>query len=473
MRYLLQVLFIVFTANHLCAEDISTGDFTAGYYLEVTGEGAIYSLEIPQEVYRTVTRSDLGDIRVFNNAGEVVPHGLKNVKSDPDSGRTREPVPFFPMYGEVGGDIPVGVSVQVGVAGVGKSHDGTIVSINPPPGKGSADRQLKGYLLDMSQLARSPKNLEFQWSSDSQSSVVKVELQQSDNLVSWSRLVRKATLVNLNYGGHKVERKTVRLPYPTKKYLKLTWQENSGEILLTSVVSSSEIIPSRVKRQWISLNTKTAMKESGTLLLDFNSPYHLPVNSAQLNFSKMNSLARVSLSSRTDEDSEWQVRCQQLFYSLYLQDQHVQNEPCVFSPRSDTNWRLAIEEDGAGLGESGTGLGLQLGWTPSELYFVGRGSPPYLLAFGSGKLQSADNSAESKLVLLAMETAAIDQSTFKAGIGKRTELGGEQALEPPPRRPPWKKWLLWTVLVSGVGVLAVMARSLVKEMRVSKGSSDS
>ena len=52
-------------------------DFAYGMPIEADGEAALYEIEIPAAVYRTVTRSDLGDIRVFNGQGEVVPHALK------------------------------------------------------------------------------------------------------------------------------------------------------------------------------------------------------------------------------------------------------------------------------------------------------------------------------------------------------------------------------------------------------------
>jgi hypothetical protein len=72
-----------------------------------------------------------------------------------------------------------------------------------------------------------------------------------------------------------------------------------------------------------------------------------------------------------------------------------------------------------------------------------------------------------------METAVMDHSIKRAVVGKRIELGGEQALQPAPRGLPWKKLLLWGVLLLGVGVLAFMARSLVQEMKVSKGDNES
>ncbi|MFW2367631.1 MAG: DUF3999 domain-containing protein [Desulforhopalus sp.] len=467
MKFVLQVVLILFGASHLCAADIKSGDFAAGYYLEVSGKGPIYSVEIPQEIYRTVTRSDLGDIRVFNSGGKIVPHGLKKTKTKPAGGRIRESVPFFPLYKKGDGEALPGMSLLVA-----RNNDGTIISIGKSTATGADRGQRNGYLLDISNLKREPKTLEFQWAGNTQSTVLNIEIRQSDDLVSWSRLVRKATLVDLHYGGQRVEKKTVQLAYPTKKYLKLTWQKNVRDFLLTGVVSGSEIAPSRLKRQWISLGTKKIVKENNLLRLDFDSRYHLPVNSAQIRFSQFNSMARVSLSSRSDEESEWRVRCEQLFYNLDLNGTAVQNEPCTFSSRSDQFWRLTILEDGAGLGEAAHGLQFQLGWTPSELFFVGRGNPPYLLAFGSGKLTRAENKVDSQMVLQAIDKASVDQSISMARIGNRIELGGELALKPPPSRPPWKKWLLWSVLILGVGVLAFMARSLAKEMKVSEGRNE-
>ncbi|MET0585472.1 MAG: DUF3999 family protein [Candidatus Binatia bacterium] len=38
---------------------------------------ALYEIEIPAAVCRGVTRADLGDVRIVNGQGEVVPHGLR------------------------------------------------------------------------------------------------------------------------------------------------------------------------------------------------------------------------------------------------------------------------------------------------------------------------------------------------------------------------------------------------------------
>ena len=107
---------------------------------------------------------------------------------------------------------------------------------------------------------------------------------------------------------------------------------------------------------------------------------------------------------------------------------------------------------------------LQLGWSPSELIFLGRGAQPFLLAFGSGRLAGLDKNNDD-MIFQAMRTESGNRITSGARLGKRITLGGDLALQPPASARPWKKWLLWTVLVLGVCLLAVMARNLIGEMK--------
>jgi len=64
-----------------------------------------------------------------------------------------------------------------------------------------------------------------------------------------------------------------------------------------------------------------------------------------------------------------------------------------------------------------------------------------------------------------MQNEAGNRITGQARLGKKVTLGGEEALQPPTPARPWKKWLLWTVLVLGVGLLAIMAKNLIGEMK--------
>jgi len=52
-------------------------DFAYGIPLRTSGQDALQQLEVPRAVYEGVVRADLGDLRVFNAAGEVVPHAFR------------------------------------------------------------------------------------------------------------------------------------------------------------------------------------------------------------------------------------------------------------------------------------------------------------------------------------------------------------------------------------------------------------
>ena len=88
------------------------------------GKGAIYSVELPEDVYKTVTRNDLGDIRVFNGAGEVVPHTIRASRKEDVIRDEWQPLPYFPLYREATGDAG-DLSMQVRW-----SPDGSILSYN-------------------------------------------------------------------------------------------------------------------------------------------------------------------------------------------------------------------------------------------------------------------------------------------------------------------------------------------------------
>lgn len=463
MRYVLALLILLTSGKLLVAGDIAPSDFAEGYNLEVDKEGAIYSIEIPEDVYHTVQSSDLRDMRIFNGAGEVVPHGIRKVETDPATLRDTWAVPFFPLFQDIKSSDQSEFSFQVS-----RDRAGTIVNIQSDPVKNVDNRKVSGYLLDLSSLKQAVSELEFQWDKDTDSSVFTVNIEQSNDLVHWTSLVKKATLVNLQFDGRQVERKTVHLPRQPQQYLKLTWQESSGSLSLIKISGFSQVIEGRRKYRWLSLDMGTISKNDDQLRMDFKTNYRLPVSSLQIQFPEKNSIAGLSVQSRTNTDTDWRTRCEQLFHDLTLDGTAIQNDPCSFQPVSDPLWRIVVKQDGAGLQSGNKALTLQLGWLPSELLFVGRGAPPYLLAFGSGKLAREDKQTDDGMLLQAIRMKPHDQAIGVAMLGEKVNLSGDLALKSPKKPLPWKKLLLWAVLLSGVVLLAFMARSLIKEMKAAE-----
>ncbi|MGB3223618.1 MAG: DUF3999 domain-containing protein [Desulforhopalus sp.] len=463
MRYVLALLILLTSAELLMAGDIAPSDFAVGYNLEVDKEGTIYSVAIPEDVYRTVQSSDLQDVRIFNGAGEVVPHGIRNVETDPATLRDTWTVPFFPLFQDIRSSDQSEFSLQVS-----RDRAGTIVNIQSDPVKETDNKKVSGYLLDLSNLKQAVSELEFQWEEDTDSSIFTVNIEQSNDLIHWSSLVKKATLVDLQFGGRQVERRTIQLPRSPQQYLKLTWQKSNGLLSLIRISGFSQVIEERRKYQWLSLDDGTISKKDDQLLIDFKTTYRLPVSRVQIQFPEKNSIAGLSIQSRSDRDAGWATRCEEVFHDLTLEGSAIQNEPCIFQPVVDPLWRIVVKQDGAGLQSGNKALTLQLGWLPSELLFVGRGASPYLLAFGSGKLAQEDKQTDDAMLLQAIRIKPQEQAINVAKLGEKVELAGDLALKSPKKPLPWKQLLLWAVLLSGVVLLAFMARSLIKEMKAAE-----
>src|SRR5258706_2409500 len=81
-----------------CAE--SPSGFAYGIAIRADAKEALYRLELPRAGYRGAVRRGLGDLRVFNGAGEVVPHAFRPPAITEVQKRETVALPFFPLYRE-------------------------------------------------------------------------------------------------------------------------------------------------------------------------------------------------------------------------------------------------------------------------------------------------------------------------------------------------------------------------------------
>ena len=65
-----------FLGGRAAAAPLDPQDFAYGLSLRAS-DAPIQTYALPLEVYRGVTRADLGDLRVFNEAREEVPHAVR------------------------------------------------------------------------------------------------------------------------------------------------------------------------------------------------------------------------------------------------------------------------------------------------------------------------------------------------------------------------------------------------------------
>lgn len=346
---------------------------------------------------------------------------------------------------------------------VRRNADGTIIDIDSTP-LVQGEQQPTGYLLDLGEKPEDGGSIELFWQADGARGSSSVMVQQSPDLQRWRVLVAQTTLVDLEYGGSRVVQRKIELPRRPERYLKIVWLPQQPPLKLQQVTVASRPPVSRQNMQWATLYNGAKSRVDAQTVIDFQSPYRLPVRSVRFQFPEMNSIVSASLQSRRDPEAGWREQCRGVFYTLEVNGARVQSEPCSFRTVSDREWRLVVLDDGAGLGGGDRNLTLDLGWQSDELLFLARGTGPFMLAFGSGRLENGVEKAGADMVLLALRQQE-GNLVLPAMVGKRLTLGGDEALVAPPPATPWRTWLLWGVLVAGVIGMAGMAFSLMKELR--------
>jgi len=499
MRYFLIFLSVIFMSAEIQAKPLTTDDFAYGTPINVDGRHAVYSIILPKEVYTNCIRSDLGDIRMFNADGDIVPHTIRRPEIPENKLTVTKPVPFFPLFGEEkipDGDIvlhtirrpeiaknkltltkPVPYFPLVGEKKIPAGDDlsltitrnanGTIIKVDSNKRKTATEAKINAYLLDMTNIRFFPVNLEFTWRNGGDHFITTVDMKHSRHLTDWVQLTGKNTLAELEFSGNKIRRTMIQLPIKPRRYIHLSWPVGQQNVEITDIKAVSRPLAAMIKREWTDLDPKLSTKDD-SIFLDFESHAHLPVDALQIKFHEANSLLHATILSRNNKEANWVTRRQAIFYSLKMEGVELNNDMIIFPLTSDRYWRLKILQDGAGIEASKHLPVLKVGWTAHELLFVARGPGPYMLAYGSGQLIHESGKSSSDMILPTLKKEQSYPLITPARIGKQLLLSGDKALKVPSPPKPWKKWILWGVLCIGVAVLAWMAWNLYCQMNSCK-----
>ncbi|MCW8917362.1 MAG: DUF3999 domain-containing protein [Gammaproteobacteria bacterium] len=446
---------LLLLAGSVMAAPLQMNDFAYGIPLQVDGDGAIYSLPLPAEVYRRTVRSDLGDLRVFNGLGEEVPHLLQREPAQQLAPR-RIKAKLYPLPTQE--NQPAGEELHIAIGGEGPLIDYYSGRL-PLPGAGAGEY----YLLDASDAEAPVERLHLEWDEGVEPLLAEVSLDGSDDLSHWQPLLQKRTIASLSQQGFQLRQSNLELPAQRVKYYRLHWPPGSRGIALRRV--EMELRPAYQPLPGESIRVEPTAGAGGDGEYEFTLDGHFPISAVQLVMPQRNSVVYARLFSRAESAQPWQRRHQGLFYDLEREGHRLRNEPLKLSPLSHPQWRLEVEQEGGGLGR---GLPqLEVSWHPQRLLFVARGEMPFTLAFGRQQTES-QGVAIDPLLRRITDDGSRGGMIKSAAAGERFELGGEMRLRPPVPPLPWKKWLLWALLLGGVGVLAVMARTLWYQLRGSE-----
>lgn len=453
-------MVFLFLVPPVSAENLRPMDFAKGIVLDCEEDASIYRFALPEFVYDVLTRPDFGDMRVFNRDGEDVPFSLRR----PDDGQMTEharpsfPLIMFPVYGydqKTGGDGNVSVHIVTDSRGAvidvkhGKGHD-----------EGQSNKPVDFYILDLSQVEKKPDQLEFTWDRGEKDQVTRIRILGSQDLDRWTPLVASAVLADIRFGENALKQDSVELPFYESPYLKVAIIETAEPVLFTRITGHYQ--PSRVydekQRNWTRVQVNPSTESPGDYL--FSVKGHFPIDRLRITFPQKNTMVRAELKSKNDTSDRWTTRYSGLVYNLTTRGLVFEKTQIPFGQVSDNTWLLSIDTKDGGMGN---GLPMiDLGWLPHTMMFVARGEAPFTLAYGSVKAGVHGNPMDSILsgIKPEQEKFLVKDASMKSTI----ELGGRKQLERPRGPLPWRKFVLWGILLGGVGLCAGMAVSLYRQM---------
>ncbi len=412
----------------------SPRDFAYGQLAKPARDAAAYRFPLPLSVYQNTYREDLGDLRVFNAEGVVVPFSLSRQVAQSLIHKTPIALPLFPLH--EGARILInGVHLTINSAGS---------AVNLQTGNGiAANSAVRQYLLDARALDATFSALQLGWPEGAPEFTGRLGVEASNDLAAWRSLVAAAPIANLHANGQTLVENRVELPSTNAKFWRLSWVGIAPDFELTSVLAEPAASLSEPNRASLEVNGVADPKNPREYEFDLGA--HPPVSRVNVLLPDANSVFNVELSSRSSANAAWRLVIHSGFYRLKTPDSEQQNSTQEVSPDTDRYWRARIIGPDS---RPQAPLRLHVEWIPNEVTFLAQGHAPFLLAYGSASANRAEADLSRLPITLDAAPATLDPAQVAGGA---TRLIAKAA--PFPRM----RVALWSVLLLAVVVLSWMA----------------
>lgn len=451
MKVIITLFAFALATTGFTQEDalVSKDKFAYGYSIEVDGDGAIYSLYLNEKIYQGMTREDRGDLRIFNSVGNVVPHVIRSSDQMSKKAVPAIRLPFFPLYKKSK------VAAANSNIRITTNDQGSIIDLN----YGKADKKSQfvyAYIIDASALTVVPERFELAWESDNNNFILNIKLEGSDDLNQWHIVKPSSAISNMQFNNHTLVQREIDLPMNLPKYIRLSWL-GDADFKLTGLTAHFSDSYQTQTRHWSEFMPVDIDKTNMTYFFETKSV--LPADRLNIDLPAKNALVNVLIESASAANGPWYSRYHGLLYDMIIDNTRLANPVIHQAVTSHRYWRVQVLNNG---GDFGGLPKLRLGWIPEQLLFVASGESPFTLTYGSARL----GPATAPLAMLLSESSILQKGNLikSAKLGAAIDFGNQSRLLPPRPETDWKKYILWSVLMAGVLLLAFMAFRLFKQM---------
>lgn len=443
-------LFLSALGLSATAHAAAPGDFRSGLELQAAPGKPLGELELPDAVYQGLTRSDLGDMAVFNAAGTPVPYALCAAPAATAEAPPETELRIFPLQRAKAG-AGGGTRVEVGSQGA--------VRVDVQPGSAGAT-EVAAYVIDSGAAAPPLASIRVLWHAPGGASELQVRVEDSADLDQWDVLVPQTALVQAGHDGATLQRARIALPPGSRRYLRISREDPGPAPVLDQVLGQP--LPPAARQQPESWFDPVRLPHNAD---GFDAGRLAPADTAHIGLPSPNMTLQISLQSRGHSADPWHVVWSGPVYTVGSGAQERHSGDLRFDEDSDRYWRIVVTQGADSL--AGAAPGLRLGYRPARLRFLAQGDGPYLLAYGSARVAAPATRGCDDL-LQGLPQADLQSMIGAVQAGAARSLGGDAALQPPPAPPkqlPLRQILLWAVLLIGAAAVAWMAASLIRSQK--------
>ncbi|MDN6856402.1 DUF3999 domain-containing protein [Pseudomonas sp. CAN2814] len=436
-------------ASHASAAP-TPADFAHRVPLEVSGNGPWYRVQLPIDVLFAARHGDLRDVRIFNAEGEALPYSLRTTAASEKEVRSEVQARIFPLRGTSGSAAGDNLKIV-------RSTTGTILEITPSSPAQDKTQVLRGWLLETGSGDLPLDRLQLDWTADGDG-FQRLRIEASDDLEHW-RSLGEGQLARLDFNGQRIEQNSITLPGETARYLRLWWESpEQAAQLVGATLSGSRSSTGPTPMLW---SEPLVAKADSNGDFSWSLPLALPVERVRIPLQQDNTLAPVVISGRQGDKVQWAPLARGVLYRLPGQGGEITQEVLELPGGTVSQLRLQVDSRGGGLG--GSTAHLSVGVRASELVFLARGGAPYELAVGGSSI--SDGSLPLSTLVPGYEPkrlASMGEARLKGTLQAPVSVPPENAAKADTH---WKRYGLWALLLAGVGLLALMALSLLRSNR--------
>jgi len=433
------------------------GDYAYVFPIEThaSADASAWRIELTPDVYRFVQDANLRDVEIFNADGKPVP--MARIAIEPAATSREERTPLDVLVPEVRDAAKTPDDLRVHID---RDADGRVRSVAVGEGNG-VNAPMRVWLVDSSKVDRAIETLTLTWREPASGLVARFAVDASDDLENW-RDVATGTVLALEQGGAKLERRDIALGSVKAKYLRLRRLDDGVAIVGLGVearsVERGRAAPSRV---WIDASPAPTQGDANAAKgarYDYALAAPLPVETARIELRNDNALAEIELLGRASDTTTapWQSVARLTAFRLRQGDEPLRNGDIdLTAARRLRDFRI---ESATTIAEAPK---LSLAYRPDAFVFLAEGSGPFVLAAGSLGARRPDYPVEPALASLRASLGK-DWQPPLASLGASKASAGDAALRAPPPPLPWRRWLLWGVLVAGAALIAALSLSLLR-----------